>query len=100
MRNKTPYFCFSPPDVDVDPIETNIQTLVEMVIHTKKYLCQQEQMSAMHEITEILTAWLCGNGAVLSLPLRHYVCVFCRPVPSLHSFDFYEIIFILVLHYC
>jgi len=26
----------------------------------------------------------------------HLVCVLCRPVPSLHSFDFYEIIFILV----
>ena len=29
----------------------------------------------------------------------HLVCVLCRPVPSLHSLDFYEIIFILVVTY-
>ena len=54
VRDKTPYFRFSPPEVDVGPMETDIHTLVDMIIETKKYLCKQEQVSAMQEIAETL----------------------------------------------
>ena len=29
--------------------------------------------------------------------LKHLACVLCRPVPSLHHFDFFETIFILLV---
>ena len=53
-RDKTPYYRFNPPDIDIGSLENDVHKLVDMIIRTKLYLNEEKQIEDMQQIIKLL----------------------------------------------
>lgn len=53
-RDKTPYYRFDPTDIEVGTLEVDPEKLIEMMVTTKTYLNQPDQMEDMKRVVQLL----------------------------------------------